>query len=321
MGSGALMRVHELPAKLRARGLTVREVAGWEDRGYEFPTRPDGALRHWDAINSTAPTAGLGVITNGRKTPTPLPGPLAQTYQSRYVDHNGLDVVYVVASGKANHAGEGDWNGIKGNYNLLGLEIAWAGPSEHFPAKRKETSELIMRGLLDCCAGTNPNDVAEHREYALPRGRKIDTNLSGDELRRRMADLAAVTPPPPPIPRPSGARDRLRPGEILRPGEALYSPNGWYKFVHQVDGNLVVYVGFLSRPIDATWQSRTNGQITSRLSMQADGNLVLYRGTQPLWHTSTHGRPGAYVVMQDDGNLVVYYGNKPVWASKFGKLA
>jgi hypothetical protein len=310
------MRIHELPAKLRERGLTVREVAGWETRGNEFPTRPDGALRHWDAIGSKAPTAGLGVITNGRPD---LAGPLAQVYQSRYTDANGLDIVYVVASGKANHAGAGEWNGISGNYNLLGVEIAWSGPSEPFPAKRKLTSELVMRALLDCCAGTNPNDVAEHREYAKPAGRKIDTNLDGNELRRRMVELNQPAPAlPPSIPRPSGAKDRLRSGESMRPGESLTSNTGWYRFAYQGDGNLVVYVGFLSRPSDAIWQSRTNGKRTSRLSMQSDGNLVLYDDNKAVWHTGTHGHPGAYVVMQGDGNLVIYHGNRAIWGSKQG---
>ncbi|MFC3690379.1 hypothetical protein [Aquipuribacter hungaricus] len=44
----------------------------------------------------------------------------------------------------------------------------------------------------------------------------------------------------------------------------------------------------------------------SRLVMQADGNLVLYRGQTPLWSSETSGNPGAFAVMQGDGNLVVY---------------
>lgn len=313
------MRIYELPAKLRARGLTVREVAGWERRGNEFPTRPDGALRHWDAVASKAPTAGLHIITNGRSD---LPGPLAQVYQSRHKDANGLDIVYVVASGKANHAGVGEWNGISGNYNLLGLEIAWSGPSEAFPAKRKLTSELVMRALLDCCAGTNTNDVAEHREYARPRGRKIDTNLDGNELRRRMVELnkpASPSPKPTPAPAPKPptiAKDRLRAGESLKPGQFIQSVNKCYSLHHQPDGNLVIYMGPLLRPDTAIWTARTNGKKTTGLHMQPDGNLVLYNGTKAIWSTKTHKYSGGYVVMQDDGNLVLYQGGKARWDSK-----
>jgi hypothetical protein len=44
----------------------------------------------------------------------------------------------------------------------------------------------------------------------------------------------------------------------------------------------------------------------SRLLMQSDGNLVLYRGATALWSSRTAGNPGAFAVMQADGNLVVY---------------
>lgn len=181
------MRIFELADRLRALGLTVIEVAGWHGRGHDFPVRPDGALRHWTAgpLRGDSPT--LAVCVNGR---TGLAGPLCNVYQSRRVDDAGRDIVYVVAAGKANHAGKGSWNGASGNYAFLGLEIEWAGPAERFHdvRRRKYTSELVMRALLDCAAGTNTDDVCEHREYAPHR--KIDTNLDGAELRRRMAELA-----------------------------------------------------------------------------------------------------------------------------------
>ena len=45
----------------------------------------------------------------------------------------------------------------------------------------------------------------------------------------------------------------------------------------------------------------------ARVTMQADGNLVVYAvGSRALWHTWTFGDPGSRLVMQDDGNLVVY---------------
>ena len=55
------------------------------------------------------------------------------------------------------------------------------------------------------------------------------------------------------------------------------------------------------------------------LKMQADGNLVIYRGHQALWATGTggHGNPPYRFVMQEDNNAVIY-GNgawQVVWAS------
>lgn len=44
----------------------------------------------------------------------------------------------------------------------------------------------------------------------------------------------------------------------------------------------------------------------SRLLMQTDGNLVLYRDSTPLWSSGTQGNPGAAATFQVDGNLVVY---------------
>lgn len=187
---GIALRVLELPDTLRKYGVEPVLVAGWAARGNEFPTRPDGALRHWTVGSLREGIPSLGILTNGRSD---LPGPLCQVGQER-AEASKFDRAYVIASGKANHAGDGVLNGITGNYKLLGLEIEWTGPNEAFSGRRKDVSERIMRALLDCCTGTNDNDVGEHREYARPAGRKVDTNLSGDELRRRMTELRTQSP-------------------------------------------------------------------------------------------------------------------------------
>jgi len=55
---------------------------------------------------------------------------------------------------------------------------------------------------------------------------------------------------------------------------------------------------------------------TYRVYMQADGNLVLYKGKTALWSTKTQSK-GAFATMQTDGNLVVYSAaKKPLWSSK-----
>ena len=56
----------------------------------------------------------------------------------------------------------------------------------------------------------------------------------------------------------------------------------------------------------------------ARLTMQTDGNLVLYaRPGRALWSTRTNGTGGANrLVVQDDGNLVVLTGaNRVVWST------
>jgi hypothetical protein len=54
----------------------------------------------------------------------------------------------------------------------------------------------------------------------------------------------------------------------------------------------------------------------SFLTMQTDGNFVLYdENSHPRWATNTVDK-GSYTDFQVDGNLVVYEGfNTPVWAS------
>lgn len=56
---------------------------------------------------------------------------------------------------------------------------------------------------------------------------------------------------------------------------------------------------------------------TARLTMQRDGNLVLYSDGRPIWQTGTYGNRGAYAALLDDRNLVVFdRSGKPLWASQ-----
>ncbi|OIJ97810.1 hypothetical protein BIV25_13470 [Streptomyces sp. MUSC 14] len=85
---------------------------------------------------------------------------------------------------------------------------------------------------------------------------------------------------------------------------------GWWaqakytRLAMQPDGNLVLY---RKRDGKAIWSTGTSGHSGAYASMQADGNLVVYSSTgAALWSTHTYGHSGAYAVMQSDGNVVVY---------------
>jgi len=96
--------------------------------------------------------------------------------------------------------------------------------------------------------------------------------------------------------------------------QPLYSPSGDYMAILQSDGNFVVY-RVESSPV-AIWASGTNGTGAATLSIQGDGNLVLYAGSRAVWATSTSSTTVTWLQMQDDGNLVLYAaGNRPLWAS------
>ncbi|HEX8705907.1 MAG TPA: S8 family serine peptidase [Myxococcaceae bacterium] len=113
-------------------------------------------------------------------------------------------------------------------------------------------------------------------------------------------------------PAPSSSCGVLTAGQSLAPGQALQSCAGNVTLVHQTDGNVVIY-----DRLGALWHTNTYGQATSSLTMQGDGNFVLYPPSgNALWHTSTYGNPGAVVAMQNDCNLVVYSPTgAPLWAT------
>jgi hypothetical protein len=105
----------------------------------------------------------------------------------------------------------------------------------------------------------------------------------------------------------------MQPGEVLNPGQSITSANGRYTFVHQGDGNLVLY----RNDGRALWASGTNGELTGVCIMQGDGNLVIYGyGGGPIWDSGTWQHPSSSLIVQDDGNVVIYRPNgTPVWAT------
>ena len=109
--------------------------------------------------------------------------------------------------------------------------------------------------------------------------------------------------------------------ERLLAGQSRYSSDGQFYLSMQTDGNLVLYwTGH-----GPLWSTVTGGSQGRSAWMQDDGNFVLYTTDTPvvgrhLWASNTGGRPGAYLAIQTDGNLVVYAsdGVTPLWASNTG---
>ncbi|MFI5953051.1 hypothetical protein [Cryptosporangium sp. NPDC051539] len=105
--------------------------------------------------------------------------------------------------------------------------------------------------------------------------------------------------------------DQLHPGENFAVGGELLSGDQESRLVLQGDGNLVLYRASGA----ARWATATSTGTTA--VMQTDGNFVVYGAAgQAVWATGTDGHPGAFLVLQDDGNLVVYRpGGTALWAS------
>ncbi|MFI9275292.1 ricin-type beta-trefoil lectin domain protein [Kitasatospora sp. NPDC052896] len=116
--------------------------------------------------------------------------------------------------------------------------------------------------------------------------------------------------------------DAPKRGTVVRAGGVLHSGDSISnvpapipsQLTMQSDGNLVLFSTPWNRVV---WASGTWGRPGAWADMQTDGNLVVHgSGNQALWSTGTWGHSGAYLVLQQDGNLVVYDADGvALWAS------
>lgn len=194
-----------LPGVLAAAGLKVAETEGWRARGRAEMGKVLGVMCHHTGtpghLDKNMPT--LDLLMRGRSD---LAGPLAQLGLGR----DGS--FYVVAAGRANHAGAGRWRGIAtGNSNFIGIEAENSGgdpwPEVQMDAYRRGVAAILKRigaGAEMCCG---------HKEYALPAGRKADPGFDMALFRRGVAELLDEGRPLPPIPAVDAAdRPTLRRG-------------------------------------------------------------------------------------------------------------
>ena len=175
-----------LADRIRARGVQVVEVAGWQTRGSgDFD--PDGSVNHHTAGSSSGVAPSLAICTYGRSD---LLGPLCQVLLGRDL------VAYVIAAGRANHAGKGGWRGLAGNSRVHGLEIEHTG---HGPSDAQVAVAVQIHAAFLEAPGQSRDarNVCQHFEWAP--GRKVDFRAldpwTADTFR---ADVArALTTPAP----------------------------------------------------------------------------------------------------------------------------
>ena len=183
-----------LPEVLEAEGLKVSEVEGWRTRGRAEMSRVRGVICHHTATAGHAdknmPT--LNMLIHGRPD---LHGPLAQLGLGR----DGT--FYVIAAGRANHAGVGRWEGITtGNSSFIGIEAEHSGrPEDPWPPAQMEAYQRGVAALLRRI-GARANMCCGHKEYALPANRKPDPTFDMAVFRNAVTDLLQGKTPPPPIP-------------------------------------------------------------------------------------------------------------------------
>lgn len=171
------------PEILRKHGLKVRVVPGWKTRGRPASTggfNPVGVLCHHTATTVAWTLAAvLRLLTGGRSG---LPGPLCQF---------GLDrkgTVWIVAAGRANHAGKaravGSVAAGDGNSLYIGVEAFNSGLGEPWPAVQYNAYVLLCAVIQVELTGNSVRAVAGHKETSTTG--KIDPTFDMHAFRNRI---------------------------------------------------------------------------------------------------------------------------------------
>lgn len=182
-----------LPEVLEDANLKIAEQSGWRTRGHGDVSTIRGVMCHHTAGPLKGNMPSLGVVTNGRPG---LSGPLAQLGLGR----DGT--FYVIAAGRASHAGAGNWQGITtGNSSFIGIEAEnrglLKGPSaDPWPEVQMDA---YRRGVAAILKKIDANAImcAGHKEYALPHGRKPDPTFDMSDFRFKVAAVMSGTAPSP----------------------------------------------------------------------------------------------------------------------------
>ncbi|MGH6737265.1 MAG: peptidoglycan recognition protein family protein [Methyloceanibacter sp.] len=184
-----------LPQVLLDAGLRVAEQPGWRTRGRGDVGTVRGVICHHTAGARTGNMPSLRVVTDGRSG---LPGPLSQLCLARDGTY------FVVAAGRCNHAGRGNWQGVAtGNTSFIGIEAENTGltsgpnadpwPDVQMDAYRRGVAAILKK------IRANAIMTCGHKEYALPQGRKPDPTFNMTEFRTQVSAILAGTAPRPSV--------------------------------------------------------------------------------------------------------------------------
>ena len=174
------------PEILRRHGLKVKVVPGWKTRGRPASTggfNPVGVLCHHTATTVAWTVAAvLRLLTGGRSG---LPGPLCQFG----LDRDGT--VWLVAAGRANHAGQaravGSVAAGDGNTLYIGIEAFNSGTGEPWSAAQYNAYVLLAAVIQVELTGNSHRAVAGHKETSITG--KVDPTFNMDTFRQRVAAM------------------------------------------------------------------------------------------------------------------------------------
>jgi hypothetical protein len=311
-----------LPALLADPVLAPKVIAvpGHETRGRppsQFSFFPSGILEHHTACMCRIghdPQSCLNTIISGHGS---TPGPISQLLGTftkpgtRWTGSNVDPHIIVVADGRANHAGTGEysWGAPSGNGSSIGIE--WCGPVGYWPDevidfRARVTAALLRNRRWDV------GQVDTHYSYGRPIGRKIDPSgawleeqtlgltqpWARNTWRSRVSRLLA--PPPPTIPQPPVQEDDVSTKTIL----------------HDVGTNVPHGTVYLCDATTKVWID--NGNVAAQLQyrvMEAMGQVPDYAKPPAPWPAALALSPQVAidghrysVVTNGNANLVASFG-------------
>jgi hypothetical protein len=165
----------------RLTGYPVVEVAGWQARGHGGLASVEAVVCHHTAGPAAGEAPSLAVVRDGRAD---LAGPLSHLVLGR------SGTVYVVAAGKAWHAGTSTWDGLTAlNERSIGIEAESVGNGHDWTAQQRDCYPRLVAALLHYMRRPAWR-AAGHAEVAVPPGRKIDpTGIDMSQLRATVARM------------------------------------------------------------------------------------------------------------------------------------
>jgi N-acetylmuramoyl-L-alanine amidase len=192
---------NDLPERLRKYGLTVVETDGWKTRGRPVSTGefyPQGVLCHHTATGKNwTDKSVVDLLINGRKD---LPGPLSQFGLTR----DGT--VYIIASGRCNHAGPSKASGTvsagDGNKLYVGIEAFNDGIKEAWNSTQYKAYYTLCAALSLEITKNSSQTVRGHKETSTS-GKpdpKFDMNVFRARVSEVMKESAIDVATPPYIP-------------------------------------------------------------------------------------------------------------------------
>lgn len=209
---------------LEKAGLKVSLDPGWENRGLGDMGTVFGVICHHTGVRNpkklNMPT--LNSLRNGRRAEpglAALPGPLAQLGLGRDGTY------FIIAAGRAAHAGKGGFRGVSGNMRFIGIEAEHSGsPSDPWPEAQMDAYSRGVAAILEHLE-KDASFCVGHKEYAP--GRKDDPVFNMTDFRAAVTaimngtatvrpPIPAVEPTPPPGKEPRPTVRRPMKGDFVK---------------------------------------------------------------------------------------------------------